>query len=193
MKTCLKYSPQNVLWLCKLWAILFAIIYINFQQNEVNFYERVIKLCMRGVSHPFPTLRAVYCTCAWGVNLTRRLLQTGRSYNKLLAVIRSATLFSHTPTARKTLQNNVSVMSCIWPVLHPSCPACILHCICPVLHLKCPACVLSNIRHALRPSCKESDQQSIACVLSFNSHILLQNWIWPVLSQYCQGFQQIFT
>ena len=176
-----------------------TLVYINYPylgQALIKYSQRFIREfwnCVRdGSATPSPHFRL--CTAhAQGVNLTRRLLQTGRSYNKLLAVIRSATLFSHTPTARKTLQNNVSVLSCIWPVLHPSCPACILHCICPVLHLKCPACVLSSIRHALRPSCKESDQQSIACVLSFNSHILLQNCIWPVLSQYCQGFQQIFT
>ena len=66
-----------------------------------------------------------------------------------------------------------------------TCPASVLPWIHPALHFSCPASKMSCLRPVLRPSCNESDLQSIACVLSFNSHILLQNCIWPVLPQFC--------
>ena len=97
---------------------------------------------MRKVSHPsspHPPSGCVICTAqGQGVNLTHRM-QTGSTSHRW----RSWGQPWRELQLKEIGIGPASALSCIRPVLHPSCPAFILSCIHPVLHSSCTAYVLS--------------------------------------------------
>ena len=94
---------------------------------------------------------------------------------RLLAVMSSASLFSHIPTAMYVeycgpiKSKNLSTPAF---VLHLSCPASVLSCIRPLLHLSCPASALSFIHPVLNPSCPVLHLICPASVMSCISPVL---------------------
>ena len=124
-----KYSPQNVLWLCKLWWILITLIYVNLQQNVVNFLlersEIVRETGQPLLPHPSGCVLHMPEVSIWHAGCCRQV-----------------EVSSHAPTARESrpfkmrhLSCPASVLSYIWSVLHLICPVSNLSCIRPVLQI----------------------------------------------------------